>query len=81
MAVQPVQIVDRIANAETRMQIEQQMGVAQRPRKIEQHRPLLRVRAQLHAKIYRDGRRAHAALRAHHHDQLFGAARSAACPS
>ena len=46
MAVQPVQIVDRIPDAEARVQIEQKMRVSQRPREIEQNHALLRVRAQ-----------------------------------
>ncbi len=45
MAVQPVQIVDRVANAKPRMQIQQKMSGSQWPGKIEQHRSLLRMRA------------------------------------
>ena len=70
VAVEPIQAVDRVADAKSRMQIEQQMSVSQRPGKIEQHRALLRVRAELHAQIHGNRRGAHAALRTHHNDQL-----------
>ena len=76
MTVEAVQVVDRVADAESRMQIEQQMNVAERTRKIEQRDVLVRMRRQLHAEIHRDGGRADAALRTHHDDQRSSDERS-----
>ena len=41
MAVEPVQIFDRVADSEARMQIEQKVSVSERPREIQQHRALV----------------------------------------
>ena len=42
MTVEPVNIFDRVANAETRTQVEQKMGVSKRSRQIQQDRALIR---------------------------------------
>ena len=46
VAVETIQIFDGVANAETRMQIEQQMGISQRTREIKQHDALLRAKVE-----------------------------------
>ena len=72
--VETIQVLDRVADAEARMKIEKQMDIAERTRKVEQHGALLGVSGQLNAEIHGDRGRAHAALRAHDGDQLFGGA-------
>jgi hypothetical protein len=70
MAVEPVQAVYCITDAEFWVQVEQQMHIAQRTRKVEQHRALARKRRELHTQIHRDRCGADAALGAHDDDQL-----------
>src|SRR5258707_5536522 len=69
MAVEPVHIVDRMANVELRMQVEQQMNIAERAGEIKQGDSFSREGGKLHAEIDRNGGSADAALRAHHDDK------------
>jgi hypothetical protein len=49
VAIEPIQVVDRVANRETRMQIEEQMHIPQWPRKVKQSDVLSRERRKLNS--------------------------------
>src|SRR5579863_6769698 len=70
MAVQTVQIVHSVANAELRVQIQQQMHIAKRPSKVEKDGPFVSEAGELYAQIHGDRRSTDPSLGTHHHNQL-----------
>ena len=69
LAIEPVQVVDRVEQAVARPHPQKQRDLAQPRLQVDDHRRLLAEPRQLHAAVHRQGRRAGAALGAEEHQR------------